>query len=116
MAGLSDTELSAIQGQASVAGLREGFRLYTDAVSMMWSELTPVQGVSPALHYIGWSAVATGYSIALPAMAAHTTIDNAPFPVNRLDVVVQPGMLVSASLMFTGTYLLYLNGEFVPSY
>lgn len=113
MIELSDTELSAIQGQGPIAGLREAFRNYGNGLAPIWTELTTVQGLSPPLHYAGWSAVLAGYAIGIPAGAALTAIGNAPFPIDRLDVMAQPVALVGASLGLTGVYLLYLNGEYV---
>lgn len=116
MVELSDAELGAIQGQGPIAGLREAFRNYGNGLAPIWTELTTVQGLSPPLHYAGWSAVLAGYAIGIPAGVALTAIENAHFPVNRLDVVAQPVALVGASLGLTGVYLLYLNGEYVSTH
>ncbi len=116
MVELSDAELRAIQGQGPISGLREGFQNYRSGLELAWTGLTTVQGVNPPLHFAGWSAVLAGYVISPPAVVAMTAFEDAPFPVNRLGVVAQPLALVGASFIFTGTYLLYLNGEFVPTY
>ena len=116
MVELSDAELRAVQGQGPISGLREALQNYRSELAPMWTELTTVQGISPPLHYAGWSAVLAGYAISVPAGAALTAIENAPFPVNRLDVAAQPVAFVGASLGLTGVYLLYLNGEYVPTH
>jgi len=116
MIELSDTELRAVQGQGVLSGLREAFQNYRSGLAPIWTELTTVQGLSPPLHYAGWSAVLAGYAIGIPAGATLTAIGNAPFPVNRLDVIAQPASLLGASLGLTGVYLLYLNGEYVPTH
>lgn len=116
MVELSDAELRAVQGQGPISGLREALQNYRSGLEPLWTELTTVQGLSPPLHYAGWSAVLAGYAISGPAGAALTAFEDAPFPVNRLGVVAQPVALVGASLGLTGIYLLYLNGEYVPAY
>jgi hypothetical protein len=116
MVELSDTELRAIHGQGPISGLREALQNYRSGLELAWTELTTVQGLSPPLHFAGWSAVLTGYAISAPAGAALTAFEDAPFPVNRLGVVAQPVALVGASLSLTGIYLLYLNGEYIPTY
>ncbi len=116
MVELSDTELRAVQGQGVLSGPREAFQNYRSGLEPLWTELTALQGPSPLLHYAGWSAVLAGYVIGVPAGAALTAIGNAPFPVNRLDVLAQPASLVGTGLGQTGVYLLYLNGEYVPTH
>lgn len=116
MVELSDAELRAVQGQGPISGLREALQNYRSGLEPLWTELTTVQGLSPPLHYAGWSAVLAGYAISGPAGAALTAFEDAPFPVNRLGVAAQPVALVGASLGLTGVYLLYLNGEYVPAY
>lgn len=116
MVELSDAELRAVQGQGPISGLREALQNYRGGLEPLWTELTTIQGLSPPLHFAGWSAVLAGYAISGPAGAALTAIENAPFPVNRLGVVAQPVARVGSSLRLTGVYLLYLNGEYVPAY
>jgi len=116
MVELSDAELRAVQGQGPISGLRKALQSYRSGLEPLWSELTTVQGLSPPLHFAGWSAVLAGYAISAPAGAALTAFEDAPFPVNRLGVVAQPVARVGSSLSLAGVYLLYLNGEYVPAY
>ncbi|MGB7288610.1 MAG: hypothetical protein WBC62_00750 [Candidatus Macondimonas sp.] len=115
MVELSDAELRAVQGQGPISGLREALQNYRRGLEPLWTELPIVQGLSPPLHYAGWSAVLAGYAISGPAGAALMAIEDALFPVNRLGVVAQPAARVGSSLRLTGVYLLYLYGEYVPA-
>ena len=78
MVELSDAELRAVQGQGPISGLREALQNYRSELEPLWTELTTVQGISPPLHYVGWSAVLAGYAISGPAGAALTAFANTP--------------------------------------
>ncbi len=108
MAELSDTELSAVQGQAN---LGPGFQAYRAEMGSMWSELTTVQGKSAALHYAGWGSVMTGYTIITSSGAAAVAVNKAPFPVNQLDALALPVWYAGAGIGLTGAFLLHVNGE-----
>jgi hypothetical protein len=113
---LTDSELRTIQGQGTVPGFREAFRNYRSGFEPMWTELTTIQGVSPAPHYAGWSSMLAGYTIITPAIAALAATYDAPFPVNRLGAIALTAAYLGAAFRLNGIYLLYLNGEYVPAY
>lgn len=108
MAELPDTELRAVQGQAT---LGPGFQAYRAEMGSMWSELTTVQGKSAALHYAGWGSVMTGYTIITTTGAAAVAVNKAPFPVNQLDALALPVWYAGAGIGLTGAFLLHVNGE-----
>ena len=108
MAELSDADLRAVQGQAT---LGPGFQAYRAEMGSMWSDLTTVQGKSAALHYAGWGSVMTGYTIIASTGAAAVAVNKAPFPVNQLDALTVPVWYAGAGIGLTGAFLLHLNGE-----
>ncbi len=108
VAELSDAELRAVHGQAT---LGPGFQEYRANMESMWSDLTTVQGKSAALHYAGWGSVMTGYTIIASSSAAAVAFNKAPFPVNKLGALAVPAYTAGAGIGLTGLFLLHLNGE-----